>query len=388
MEFAPKPTNKIEQKEEIKNHEGIDFVFSENPELKKIALELIDPSFEDKKNIFGMLRSTLIDTVRDTPKYEKYNGDTLAVDNFSEESFELLLQGLEENNINIKPQIDNLNKTLEYQTFQEVIPTGADFMDYFNPSTGEFSVFGSHEDKENAMQSTNHSIELLNYIETKDEKAREVYGKYLETIFPESKVEDIVYHGTKYDFDEFSNEYQGKGSGNDTNVDLGFYFAKNRATAGIFTEGAYAHEATPLLEKLHKEGREEDRVHIINQMTGKIKPLFQKGVYGKFVATKDSKILPVLLNIKNPHTIGGSKFAETYDPKKGLEENRELTSELQTALQESDGIIVDTEDPHTPFSEELNSDNFIVSNPKQIHILGSLKDEEMFKEFIQNKKTS
>lgn len=49
MENFPKPINKQEQKEGVKIPEGIDFVFSENPELQRIALESMEPSFEDKK---------------------------------------------------------------------------------------------------------------------------------------------------------------------------------------------------------------------------------------------------------------------------------------------------------------------------------------------------
>lgn len=340
MEGAPKLTNRIEQKEEIKNLEGIDFVFSENPELKKIALESIEPSFNDKKKIFEMLRGILIDMVRDTSEYEKYNGETLAVDNFSEESFELLLQGLEENNINIKPQQENLNKTLEDQTSQEVIPEGADVMDYFNPSTGMFSAFTSEQEKENSLQSTKHSIELLNYFETKDEKAREVYEKYLETIFPESKVKDIVYHGTlNGKFEEF------KTNGSKDNIGkLGAMAGTRKAAEFVRQNPDYIYD--------YLSPDDPNR-----------KPL-----------PENSHIFSLLMNIKNPKIAESLDIAMTYN-RKSLDENN------------YDGVVVRgfAEDETGRIRETGFGDENIVFAPEQIHILGSQKDIEIFKDFSKEK---
>ena len=54
------------------------------------------------------------------------------------------------------------------------------------------------------------------------QQALQVYSSYLDTIFPDSKVKDIVYHGSNAKFDKF----------NKSNLpDSGIYFDKNKATA-------------------------------------------------------------------------------------------------------------------------------------------------------------
>lgn len=343
MEGAPKPVNKIEQKEEIKNLEGIDFVFSENPELKKIALESIEPSFDDKKKIFQMLRLTLIDAVRDTSEYEKYNGKTLVVGNFSEESFELLLQGLEENNIDIKPQLDNLNKTLEEQISQEVIPTGADVMDYFNPSTGMFSDFTSKQEKQNSLQSTKHSMELLNYLETKDEKAKEVYKNYLETIFPESKVKDIMYHGSpRNDIDNFfSPESDG-------------YKKQETTTTGV--SGIYF----------------SDKFDYAKEYIGRI---------GKGVKDEKAKgsIYPVLVNIQNPLAVS-ERYDDGMTP--GTYSMTDLWNIDKDFLDHLNSNKYDAVVSGKYLQSTKGHNEIAVLDSENIHILGSQKDQEMFNEFI------
>ena len=53
------------------------------------------------------------------------------------------------------------------------------------------------------------------------------YNKYLDTIFPNSKVKDIVYHTTPYQFDKFDKRFIGKGIGN-TTEGVGFYFSNRK----------------------------------------------------------------------------------------------------------------------------------------------------------------
>ena len=303
MENFPKPINKQEQKEEIKVLKGVDFVFEQYPEIEKIAQESLEPCFEDKKRIFEMLRLSLIESVRDTEDYEKYNGNTLAVSNFSEDSYDLLLQGLEENNIDIQPRLGNLQKTLEEQNAQGVMPEDADVMDYFNPSTGAFSVFTSEQEKEISLKNTEHDIELLKYLENKDEKAKEIYAKYLETIFPESQVKDIVYHSTPNDkFEEFNFSIPKT----DPFTKDGAYFATEPYT--------YTNKIASKL-KINKPLVVDDITDTINKF-------------------------------------GELKKSDDYD-----------------------GAIGST-------PAQADYKEYVVFEPEQIHILGSQKDQEMFKEFL------
>ena len=58
------------------------------------------------------------------------------------------------------------------------------------------------------------------------------YSQYLDTVFPDSKVKDIVYHGTEDKFDKFDIKYFGKNDYGD--LGKGFYFAFDKAS--IFNE--------------------------------------------------------------------------------------------------------------------------------------------------------
>ena len=51
------------------------------------------------------------------------------------------------------------------------------------------------------------------------QQAQQLYSQYLDTIFPESKVKDIVYHGTANDIQEFTDST--------FNYGKGIYFTKD-----------------------------------------------------------------------------------------------------------------------------------------------------------------
>lgn len=63
---------------------------------------------------------------------------------------------------------------------------------------------------------------------------QEEYSKYLDTIFPESKVKDIVYHGSDVNIDKFSKEFLNSGAGQ--MLGSGFYFATTKDKAKFYTE--------------------------------------------------------------------------------------------------------------------------------------------------------
>jgi hypothetical protein len=64
------------------------------------------------------------------------------------------------------------------------------------------------------------------------QQALQLYSQYLDTIFPDSKVKDIVYHGTEDKFDKFDIKFFGKNDYGD--LGKGFYFAFNKES--IFNE--------------------------------------------------------------------------------------------------------------------------------------------------------
>jgi|GEM_PF-1838734 len=55
---------------------------------------------------------------------------------------------------------------------------------------------------------------------------KEQYSEYLDTIFPESKIRDIVFHGTKFNFENFDKNELGKNT-NHEHARRGFFFTNN-----------------------------------------------------------------------------------------------------------------------------------------------------------------
>ena len=74
-----------------------------------------------------------------------------------------------------------------------------------------------------------NSLEELksSVLASQKQEAQQLYSQYLDTIFPDSKVKDIVYHGTHAKFDKFDYNYLPK-------ADAGFYFTKDKKYAENF----------------------------------------------------------------------------------------------------------------------------------------------------------
>jgi len=151
----------------------------------------------------------------------------------------------------------------------------------------------------------------------------EQYQEYLSQIFPQSQLKDVVYHGTKRDFEDFDTTQIGTESDRNKTIGdfgQGFYFTDN-----FFKAEGYS----------------------INMDTGR------KG------AVKN-----VILNITNPlyrnsKTIIAPKTSE------------ELENEGY------DGVIVS-------YTTNSNMDEIVVPNSDQIHVLGSAKDIQQFQDFVSN----
>jgi len=150
------------------------------------------------------------------------------------------------------------------------------------------------------------------------------YYKYLKTIFPESKVQDILWHRSSQKIDFFD-----KSKTKETNNNR-FYFSP-----------------------------------------------INTGRYG-------SQITRVLLNIKNLANPYNSDFMDDVNKKhpeyvKGKSKYFHLPTQIYVNAKKYgyDGVFA---------FEGTNDDEYSVYEPEQIHILGSKKDIEGFKEYIQKTK--
>lgn len=168
-------------------------------------------------------------------------------------------------------------------------------------------------------------------------EAEKLYAKYIETIFPESKVKDIVYHSSPNKIDEFlspEDEEYTKQQSTSTGC-AGIYFSdnKNYTKRYITTDNMRAEGYT----------------------------------------------YPVLLNIKNP-LIASQRYDDGFTPNtfsfvKVWHIDKEFKNYLD--VNNFDSVISGDFLKNT-----TNRMEYVVLNPSQIHILGSKDDIERFKEFV------
>lgn len=165
---------------------------------------------------------------------------------------------------------------------------------------------------------------------------KEQYVKYLETIFPESKIRDIVYHGTQNNFDQFDENKISENSGNFGFYGKGFYFTPD-----------------------------------------------QRSIHGDV-------IVKALINIRNPYhfdmkgDLSDSNNLEKYFAKKIDEtfcQNKKGYEDYYNELYDNyDGVVV-----HRNMGKSNDSISEIsIFNVSNIHILGSKADIENFKKFVTN----
>jgi hypothetical protein len=149
----------------------------------------------------------------------------------------------------------------------------------------------------------------------------EQYSQYLDTIFPDSQIKDIVYHGTG----------ESKKIENFNTRDGRIYFSDN------LTASQYANWDE-----------------------------FNRAQDDPFSNPK-AQVVPAIINLENPVTLDDVEFKETETNKEG------------------DGIIgLNIKDPLGGIETQ-----YVVRDANQVHVLGSKKDIEDFKNFIrQNKSTS
>ena len=256
------------------------------------------------------------------------------------------------------------------------------------------------------------------------QQAQELYSQYLNTIFPDSKVKNIVYHGSgQFGFDKFSKEKLGE-STKAGSAKLGFFFSNNLEnsfsayTANIEkdvffgddgsvedTEGTYAlghldgiiddldtaksfHTDTyiyiivdwlknePIKYYKEKRGDYGNRINISENEYSKAKESRRAFLLKEreTLINKDSKnrVYNVLLN---------SKTLKEFDDKGNSWREDTYVNRIKQTLEENkEGLVIkNTYDP-------LLNDVYVVFEPEQIHILGSKQDIEGFKEFVNNYK--
>jgi len=262
------------------------------------------------------------------------------------------------------------------------------------------------------------------------QQAQELYSQYLDTIFPDSKVKDIVYHGSSRVFNQlqYNKEYQNKiielfiknypdkfgkildvnsynikilkaekVSNNNWHIGVQIYEGKNKIIgAGIglilndngitlFENNVSINSPIPINNSFNKNyiGSSKQIVH------------FEIGDGFYFTNIKEEalrygELYTAILDIKNP-----SNPRTTYKLTPQEQEWSERYYEGKR-LGFSDKELLEEDSRLIPFSKKLQEKGFdgiitpsrvaqfVVFEPEQIHILGSKQDIEGFKSFIKS----
>lgn len=229
-------------------------------------------------------------------------------------------------------------------------------------------------------------------------EAERLYQKYLETIFPKSKIKNIVWHGTTDKQEVINNGFNEKRKSKEYDYSHGAIFAtssiQDAETAGT-SKGKY--DVVPLIINVKNLG--VSREGKINKENIDNLPFSSEDEINKIIQQNEEnwnklgwkyKILPNnILQLTKPQEFKyHGIWNENNDLVLDLSYNNGFIGQLKEAdiniLKSSglDGIIA--VDEHDLFGKQKvgNKSWYVVFESKNIHILGSKDDIEKFKEFV------
>ena len=222
------------------------------------------------------------------------------------------------------------------------------------------------------------------------QQAQQVYSQYLDSVFPNSKVKDVVYHGTGKQFDKFEKEYLGKNYGKvSSDATKGFSFALNEEQAIRFSEAkpgvptvksVILNVKDPLIRKesqstTNKIKVDEDYIESLKAVIDEGKEVYES--YSEHLRLNLGSLTFEGLQDKLKKELENLKSRK--GSKKRVFSEKDAIKNLKSAKKESkDAIIYDYEISDL----EVPSKQIVIFEPEQIHILGSKQDIKGFKEFV------
>lgn len=226
---------------------------------------------------------------------------------------------------------------------------------------------------ENASEEVNQKIKsgvddvFDNTSELSSIGTKEQYSQYLDTIFPDSKVKDIVYHGSNSKIEKFDT-FKSKVSdviyfSND--IKEATYYANKIPDDGIFIVGDYQYTYLRFENKNYYLKKE---VKIGKERLSKEEAIFKYSISEKEYKEAKSKLgnlNPSLINIKNLY--------------QGFGEDLFFGGAESFKQDGYDGFITNNDAGQPSI--------LAVFEPEQIHMLGSKDDIKGFKEFVEKQST-
>lgn len=241
------------------------------------------------------------------------------------------------------------------------------------------NVFPKNEHGKNPSEQMKNVLEVFRLCpELEKVGTAEQYEKYVETIFPESEIKDIVWHGNKNEFKD-SGFKTGLGRENTFSDDgqfYGFYFGDYYSHYG--GEGTVSYPCRVNISKLKLLFDREGEPSLSGIDTS-------KSIRKQFNMTDEDGIL----ELGGMH-LNKNASREDYEARDRKMEKK-FFDYLQTIGKTRDGIenetqVVTKEDIRGLLDKEgttaFGISELVVFKPEQIHILGSKSDIEKFAEFV------
>lgn len=203
-------------------------------------------------------------------------------------------------------------------------------------------------------------------LKQQKQQAQQLYSQYLDTIFPNSKVKDIVYRGK---------------TDSQTNIkskELGIFFTDDKNAANIYAVKYKGDEfddsiiqgivnkfgLNPTIEQIKSEIAFFEKMGATKEQIEKDAKEFQN-----YILNNKGKSEQAILNIKNPKNLTVKDWFDNYDNSSTLKEN-------------SDGILLKGGKQSNNRIYDAGENQIVVFEPEQIHILGSKQDIEGFKNYV------
>lgn len=202
------------------------------------------------------------------------------------------------------------------------------------------------------------------------------YKNYIASIFPNSVMKNVVYHGSYTKIDKFDNLYKGKTT-NAVSAKKGFHFTNSFNTADSYQ--AYSQEVENLTKEEIANKQFLEKIQFERDWTEEESVLYQSYLDKSNAGSDGNTINLVLLDIKKLYSFN----AEGKNILELRAEKNSITELIDRAISEkADGLeILNIKD--SPFAS-YGDNNYVVFKPEQIHVLGSSSDAIAFKKYIES----
>ena len=193
------------------------------------------------------------------------------------------------------------------------------------------------------------------------------YSQYLDTIFPNSKIKDILYHGTDKSFTNFNIPKQRE------DKFPGIYLSSDKEESKFYSE----EQSNIIKDRIRSQS--PDFLYKLPDFL--LNTYFNLKIKSKLINIKP-RIIPVLINTDKLQIIEVGEESVSFNNNPNKENQDKLFDKLRSFSNNINTVVYNNYLDSTIISKVVS-----VRDPNQIHILGSKQDIEGFKDFVSKNKS-